>query len=510
MNIKTLLDKYKKHILFFVVLIIGILIRSILFVSHPAGLNQDEASIGYDTWALLKYGIDRNGYSFPVHFIAWGSGQNALYAYLSMPFVAIFGLNVFSIRIVNLIFSLLTIIAIFFMLKKFMGFKAGIIGMALTAIAPWNIMLSRWGLESNLFPAMFILSIWAFTAALENKRFLYLAAVLFALSMYSYGSSYLVITLFCLFSFIYIIAKKLIPLKTCIIAAAVFLVFAAPIYLFVIINLFGLDSIQLGFISIPHTYGERISSMSGVTLKIILDNIINNVIMQVDGYTRNSFPFYGCIYVISLPFCIYGIIQTIRKRTPFSFIMINAFVCSMLLFLYYKEPNINRVNAIYLPMIIFTAVGICELSHKRSQILAFAVSYAICFAGFTSQYFSESYRTEIGNEFYESFGDAIFKADELCQNGETIYVSANVNMPYIYTLFYTQPSPYDFLDTVSYSNPQSQFQMVNSYNNYVFDINALGSGSKGIYIFDNYNINTINIFAKVIYTYDNYSVAVVE
>ena len=50
--------------------------------------------------------------------MAWGSGQNALYAYLSMPFIALFGLNVFSVRAVNLIFSLLTVIAVYSTLKQ--------------------------------------------------------------------------------------------------------------------------------------------------------------------------------------------------------------------------------------------------------------------------------------------------------------------------------------------------------------------------------------------------------
>ncbi|MBR2279774.1 MAG: hypothetical protein IJ903_02445 [Ruminococcus sp.] len=73
-------------------------VRLVLFGSHPAGLNQDEASIGYEAWSVLHYGIDRNGLSVPVHFIAWGSGQNALYAYLLMPFIALFGLNVVTQR----------------------------------------------------------------------------------------------------------------------------------------------------------------------------------------------------------------------------------------------------------------------------------------------------------------------------------------------------------------------------------------------------------------------------
>ena len=179
--------------LFFYILIIGIAVRVAGFPGHPAGLNQDEASIGYDTYALLKAGIDRNGCSFPVHFIAWGSGQNALYAYLSMPFVAIMGLNVVSVRMVNQVFSILSMLAVYSIFRKHYDQKLALIALTLTAISPWNIMLSRWSLESNLFPSMLILSMWAISKSLEKRGFLYLSAVLLALSMYAYGAAYLVV-----------------------------------------------------------------------------------------------------------------------------------------------------------------------------------------------------------------------------------------------------------------------------------------------------------------------------
>jgi hypothetical protein len=54
-------------------LLAGILLRTWKFGTHPAGLQQDEASIGVEAASLYYYGVDRNGESFPVHFIAWGS-----------------------------------------------------------------------------------------------------------------------------------------------------------------------------------------------------------------------------------------------------------------------------------------------------------------------------------------------------------------------------------------------------------------------------------------------------
>ncbi|MEN3187139.1 MAG: hypothetical protein ABDK92_11055, partial [Atribacterota bacterium] len=95
-----------------------IFVRFFLLGVIPPGLNQDEASIGYDAWALLHYGIDRNGFHNPVHFVSWGSGQNALYAYLSMPFIRLFGLNVFSVRFLNALIGCLSLFLFYDLMKN--------------------------------------------------------------------------------------------------------------------------------------------------------------------------------------------------------------------------------------------------------------------------------------------------------------------------------------------------------------------------------------------------------
>ena len=80
-------------------LLAGALLRFLCLGSFPPGLNQDEASIGFDAWSLLRWGMDRNGGAWPVLFVSWGSGQNVLYAYLSLPCLALFGLNTVSLRL---------------------------------------------------------------------------------------------------------------------------------------------------------------------------------------------------------------------------------------------------------------------------------------------------------------------------------------------------------------------------------------------------------------------------
>ena len=54
---------------------------------------------GYEAYSILNYGIDRNGNVLPVFLVSWGSGQNALYTYILIPFIKLLGLSSFSVRL---------------------------------------------------------------------------------------------------------------------------------------------------------------------------------------------------------------------------------------------------------------------------------------------------------------------------------------------------------------------------------------------------------------------------
>ena len=99
MKIREFIKKNRWKIIATILLIIGILVRLIDIGKVPNALNVDEASSGYDAYALMKYGKDKRGNSFPVYLYAWGSGQSALYSYLTIPVIAITGLTEFGIRL---------------------------------------------------------------------------------------------------------------------------------------------------------------------------------------------------------------------------------------------------------------------------------------------------------------------------------------------------------------------------------------------------------------------------
>lgn len=506
MSFFRLITRHKTRALFCAIFIVAVAVRIFQFPSHPGGLNQDEASIGYDAWSLLYYGVDRHGQSFPVHLLAWGSGQNALYAYLSMPFVLLFGLNVFSVRCVNLLFGLISLPAVYFIAKAWRGKACALAAMALTAISPWHIILSRWGLESNLFPAMFLLAAWALVGALQGKpRLLALSAALFGLSLYSYGPAYLVVTLFCAAVFAYILVKKLLPPKICAASATVFLLVSVPIYIFVIVNLFQLGDVTLGPFTIPQVQGSRLTAQTELFSGNAPGNLYNNLVLQYDFTDRNALMPYGCFYLISLPFCLLGIISCARERSRFRFVLLAALLSAVCLFFAFEVTNINRVNAVYFPLIIFTAAGLTELIKNKTALAATALSYLLFFGGFCHAYFRPEYREKISSEFFASFGDALLKAEEL-SGGNVIHVTNAVNMPYIYVLFYNKIPPEQFYATAVIENIDAEYHHVKSFDRYIFSIDGLRGGEPGVYVTRNGEVGDVE--GGEVYTFGDFSVVV--
>ena len=532
--------KYKVQLLFFSILFIATIIRLVNLSTHPNGLNQDEASIGYDAWSILNYGIDRNGNSYPVHLVAWGSGQNALYAYLCMPFISLLGLNTLSIRLPMVMFFILATVGIYFIVKQFFDKKTALIAMALYTFSPWAIMSSRWCIESSLYPPLFILALWALIYSSKNKMFIYLTAIIFSATLYSYGPAYLVTTLFCFFAFIYFIVKKIISLNHLILAGVLFIVLSLPIYLFVAINAFDLPEMHLfGVITIPKEFNRMNSIFHGQSISTFVENFVSVFILQYDAQNRCSSSnfLFGCTYILSLPFWIYGIYISVKKKNLLTNLLLLLSAVSFLLLFVFSWVNTNRIGIIYVPTVIFAAIGISVFTNRKQKLFyGVFLLYAVLFLGFCVCYFSPIYTNskEYTEQFFTSYEQALLKAEELDNNNtKTIYSDAFINMPYIYNLFYEQPNPYEFMENTVFYNTNDEFEAVYSYKNYIYtdkyivksyinnknkDIKEYYSSDyalPGIHIINNFDTDKFmeqvqKDKIKEFYSFKNYSVILVE
>lgn len=483
-------------------LIIGFLVRLLSIQYIPNGLNVDEASAGYEGFSILNYGIDRHGNHFPVFLESWGGGQNALLSYLMIPFIKLFGLSVLAIRLPMAIIGCISLVLWFGILRKISNEKIARIGLIFFAICPWHIMKSRWGLESNLFPDIILLFSFILIIALQqkNKFLFYLSFAVAGLSAYAYGTSYFFLPIFIIGLMIVLLRKKEIKIVDAILGTLIVGIVSAPIIICVIINKFDLNQINLPFMTIPKLNIMRYENISSIFSGNFLINSINNfidsvkiVVNQNDNLPWNALDISGITYKTSLIFTIIGIFVSFKNKEKIRYNYIfNIWLIVSILLMVVCDPNINRINIVWIPIIYYTILGISYIVTKIKDIESIIfISYIILFMIFMYEYFNQDYSEYF--TFNTSMEQTINYINEINSDNKNVYISNSIKEPYIYCLFYNKYDTNNFIETVRYKDDtQSEFQTVLSFGNYYFEkINSIEKNN--IYIIKEDNLKEYEI-----------------
>ena len=475
-KIKNILKENKYELITYFAMVVGFIIRLINLEKMPNGLIPDEASAGYEAFSILNYGTDRLGKSYPVFLISWGSGQNALYTYLLIPFIKILGLTKFAVRLPMAIVSCISIIAMYYLLKNIFNKKIATIGVIFLAICPWHIMKARYGLESNIFPNVVLFAILFMTLGIKKYKMsiFYLGWALIGLSTYAYGTSYFFVTIFSIITIPFLLIKKEIKFKNAFIAILIAIVIASPIIIMILINTFDLPEIKfLGF-TIPRLFINRFEGNCSIFSSNFILNSINNfktslkiLIMQDENFL------WGLTYWYSMPLFLIGAYEAIIKNGKYHITnqIMNIWFLSAILLLFMVTPGIIRINIIMIPIIYYIILGISIIlelyKNKRWRLVVITIIIIASFIGFIYNYFSTKYT---GAEFVDGVQDVIKYVDSL--ENKNIYMEYNIKEPYIYVLFYARKNPKDFYSTVTYFEDVrvQEFENVKHFDKYYFYI----------------------------------------
>lgn len=176
----------------------------------PVGLNVDEASNGYDAFALAHTGRDQHGNWFPIMFKSFHDWVSPLLTYLTVPFVKVLGLSVWSIRLPVAILGSLTVVLTFFNLRK-LGLKPlwQVFGTLLIGLGGWHILVSRWAIPPATVPFFSTLLLWSTFLLGEDEKYhgisrrvikIFLFVLSALLLLYSYPTQKVFVPLFFTFS----------------------------------------------------------------------------------------------------------------------------------------------------------------------------------------------------------------------------------------------------------------------------------------------------------------------
>ena len=402
---------------FFLVFALGCFLRFYHLTTLPDGLNQDEASIGYEAFSLAFYGVDRYGNPFPVYPITWGSGGGSpLLIYLTALSFKLFGVSVFVLRGTVAFFGCLTLPLFYLLVKEaksslsglqssptglqssptgLQSSPTGLIGMLLLAIAPWHILLTRWTLDYGLIPFTFGLAILVLMkAARRQSTGLYvLASALAALNMYSYGSANIVIPVFLLLCVFFLMRGKILSIRQLFLCMLMFLLVCAPLFLFYFINVCKLPEIITPFFSVERFRSDHTASvflsfsdlfLRGEGIKNSKELLLYLSVGVENGEYYTYMPGYWTFYVFTFPVTLVGFVVSLkrmregRREALFAVqnkaanahsashslsgtvaaeeIVFAAFLASFLFGLTVRI-SVNHIIMVYLPLLYYTVCG---------------------------------------------------------------------------------------------------------------------------------------------------------
>lgn len=371
----------KSILILFGVLIIGFLLRVYRLSSLP--MYGDELTTVYDTYSILKTGKDSTGQALPLTF-KMGAGRPGGYIYASIPFVHLFGPTEWGIRSLSLISSLGIIVLMYFLGKKLLGEKIGLIASFLTSVSIWDIYLARGGFEAHF--ALF-LALLGITTFLYGKYIPWAIAWGFAIFTYPTFKLTLPLIFFVLIWFKGI--KNVIKNKIFLISLIILALFGGLAVRetfrgvseqrFLSINIFSDANLKQQIVQLVNE--ERTGSTLPIFLKsifynkplqyfrILLDNYTENLstnflYVRGDGNPRHNPGEWGMLYFIELPLLFVGIGNLWKKEKRLLTLLVSWILITPLATMFLNDAHGLRNALMLLPFILITSYALFNLPKK--------------------------------------------------------------------------------------------------------------------------------------------------
>lgn len=459
---------FRKFILVFGILT-AIVLRLWNLGGNPPGLTPDEASLGYNSYSILKTGHDEWGNFLPIIFKSFGDFKPGAYVYFDLPFVATFGLNEFSTRLPSALSGVISVYLIYLICKKlFANDKLSNVALLVSATNPWLIYFSRGAWEANVSLCLTLAGVYMFLKALSENRHLILSAVFFGLTLITYqGAKFstsivLIILLLVYWNDFWKINKKHIY-------SSVFVgaIISVPIFLSFFVgqtnrlNIFSIfsyqrpaseisiindqDSVKTGGLAFTLFHTEKLNY-----LRAILGRYFNNLsgrFLFFDGDWANPIstaPYQGVLLISDILFLPIGLFLLLKNKLGKSgwFLLLWCIFAPFSTALSRDELNAVRDLNLAVPLVIIVSFGIYYLLQRFKNIGCILI---FGFYIFSLSYFIDAYYIHTpahsSNLWRYGYKQAFEYVNQNKSNYSNVIFEQSFNQPYIYFLFYSPKDP---------------------------------------------------------------------
>lgn len=487
------LPKIKKEtlILVFILILAGFL-RFWQLGKVPASPDWDEAALGYNAYSLMKTARDEYGQRLPLVLRSFDDYKPAVYAYLAILPIKIFGLNLFATRFPAAFLGTLAVLLVYLLVKELFSttsprrsrqappprcLELPLVASFLLAISPWHLQFSRAAFESNIGVLGNVLVALFFFKSLKKPWFLFLAAFFAGLNIYVYQAEKIFTPLLVLVM-VLIWRRQLLkmPRRYLVLAIVTGLIMIFPFVnlarttpeIFLRAKGTSFASDQTPFLSRTVEKLERDYQQKDY-LGLVLDNrrviyalsFINGYLSHFDfnwlfitgDDTRHHAPGVGLFYLWELPFLLLGIYSLIfGKVSSKTKVLVFAWFLLAPLPAAFTSGVPHAVRTLrFLPAAqIFVALGLVNFwqflkngKRLRNLVIFFGVIFFVFnFAYYLNQYFVQlNYFTSQSWQYgYEEAVDEIKKIED---KYEKIIVSnqPHLDQSYMFFLFYLKYDP---------------------------------------------------------------------
>jgi 4-amino-4-deoxy-L-arabinose transferase-like glycosyltransferase len=386
----------KKFLPIILILVIASLLRLIALDKYPAGLNADEAAIGYNAWSLLETGKDEHAISWPIVFRSFDDYKPPVYFYLVIPFVKVLGLNIWAVRLPSALLGIASVLLVYLLCKKLFPKQKYLteISALLLAISPWHLQFSRGGWEANAALFFILLGVYGFFKGLEKPKYLFLFVVSLVISIYTYHSARLVSPLLAL-SLVIIFKNSILSslsgkkLKIIIAATILGLLMALPL---AVQMLSKEGQSRFTGVSIFSDTGPlwqalemRRAHPDGLYVKLIHNQYLSYGLRFVKNYlshfslrflfvsgdeiARSKVPGMGQTYLLLAPFYFLGLLNLLKLDSKAkAFILYWFLIAPVAAALTFQAPHALRAQNMVVPLTIICALGLVSYLELITKI----------------------------------------------------------------------------------------------------------------------------------------------
>lgn len=480
---------------------LGFILRVVFLDIAPPGFNADEAALGYNAYSLIKTGKDEWGASFPIVFKSFSDYKPGLYVYLAIPFVALLGLNEFSVRLPSILLGSFSIVLIYLLSKELFKKEAVALACAfLLSISPWHIHFSRGAWESNVATFFILLGVYTFVKSFKNPRFLWISVVVFIASMYTYQSPRIVVPGLILLLTVFYWKKMVVKKNISVVVLAIILSF--PL-IFTLASTAGLARFQgvsifsdkgplnrvneeRGQHQDPSAFWARffhnkVEVYASNFLGHYLDHFnLNFLFITGDSLKRNKVPDVGQLYFLEIVTLILGLYFLSRNTNKFSHtkvIFLWLLVAPLASSLTYQTPHALRSHNMVIPLTLVSGLGLgmlWENLRRLTQLVRYlTLSVAVLVIGSSLVSFLEKYYLHLPKqyalEWEYGFSQVVPYIAGSQDKYQKLVITDRYDQPYILLLFYLKydPAKYQIENKVIGDN-KFGFSTITSFEKYEF------------------------------------------